>query len=350
MTSKERVLKTINFEKTDRLALWDVHHYGSFNDNWRKYLDLEEDAEPRTYYGYDTTGYTSNECFFPSEKKMLSEDAEFTIENDGFGRILRRKKNGYFPDVLDYKLKNKRDIDKLEFESASMNERFEDVDEFIEKEKNYCMFAKTGGIYIRSHSLWPEDQLLMDMILEPQFCRELFGKVADHMTAMSIETLRRTNTWDTGLWVYDDMASTFSPMFSPDLFEKYLLPLYKSMIKKCKQAGCSNFFFHSDGNILPLLDMLLDAGFTGFNPLEPRSGLNLVSLREKYSKKMVLFGGICNTEILPRGNKKEIREHVLPLIELAADGGVVLGTASVAEDVSPEAFDFCMSLIKTNLE
>ena len=68
-------------------------------------------------------------------------------------------------------------------------------------------------------------------------------------------------------------------------------------------------------------------------------------MRKEY-EKIVFFGGICNTEILPRGDKEEIKNHVIPLVELAKSGGVVLGTASIAGDVSPEAFDYCMSLIR----
>jgi hypothetical protein len=91
--------------------------------------------------------------------------------------------------------------------------------------------------------------------------------------------------------------------------------------------------------------MLIDAGFEGFHPLEPRSGLGLLDLCHRYGDKVTFFGGICNTEILPRGNLQEIERHIKPLVELAAHGGVVLGMASAAGDITPEAYDFCMKCI-----
>ncbi len=347
MTSEERVMKAVKFEKTDKIPLWSVYHYGSFISNWRKFLNLDESVEPRQYYGYDTSSFVCNESFFPSEKRIISEDAVHIVENDGYGRVTKRIKNGYFPEVLEYKLKKRIDIDTLKFESVAPEIRYSGLEEYFNNNLNTCMFAKTGGIYIRSHNLWPEEKLLADMLLEQQFCHSLFDIVTEHLLKMSLETLKRTNTWENGLWVYDDMAATYSPMFSPNLFEKYLLPRYKRIIVKCREAGCKHFFFHSDGNILPFMDMLIEAGFEGFNPLEPRSGLDLIKLRERY-EKIVLFGGICNTEILPRGSEKEIKKHVMPLIELAKNGGVVLGTASIAGDVSSQAFDYCMSLITDN--
>ena len=344
MNSHDRILRAIAFEKTDRIPLWDVHHYGGFTEKWQKYMGFSTDVEPMDHYGYDTAVYGPDESFFPSEKALLSEDSEYYVENDGYGRITRRKKDGYFPHILEYRLKERKDIDSLSFEEASLPSRFEGLDDFNFKNRERCRFFRTGGIYIRAHSMWPEDILLMDMLQEPGFCNELFDLVTDHMISMSLESLRRTGFRETGLWVYDDMANTLSPMFSPVLFEKYLLPRYERLIARCRKEGCRHFFFHSDGNIGPLMDLLIEAGFEGFNPLEPRSGLHLPDLRKKYPDT-VFFGGVCNTNILQRNNRNEIEEHVKPLVEVAKDGGVVLGMASASADIPPEAYDFYMSIL-----
>lgn len=344
MNSRQRILKAINFEKTDRIPLWHVHHYGGFNERWQRYMGFSKEIEPKDYYGYDTAVYGPDESFFPSEKALLSEDSEYYIENDGYGRITQRKRDGYFPHILEYKLKDRKDINSLSFEKPCLESRYKGLDEFNVININRCRFCRTGGIYIRSHSLWPEDMLLMDMLLEPEFCNALFDLVTDHMITMSLESLKRTDSLETGLWVYDDMANTLSPMFSPKLFEKYLLPRYKRLIIKCKEAGCRHFFFHSDGNIGPLMDMLIEAGFEGFNPLEPRSGLHLPELRKRY-EKAIFIGGVCNTRILQQNNKNEIKEHIKPLLEVAENGGVILGMASASGDIPPEAYDYYMSLV-----
>ena len=190
-----------------------------------------------------------------------------------------------------------------------------------------------------------EDRLLMDMATDEGFCRALFSRVAEHLTQIAINSLERTESWEEGLWVYDDCAGCNAPMFSPAMWEKYFLDLYKDMISTLRQRGCKHFFFHSDGNISPLIDLLLEAGFQGFNPLEPRCRLNLVELRQRYGKRIVFFGGVCNTNILPNGGKKEIEAHVRPLIELGRDGGLIIGSASIGKDITPQSYDFYVSLL-----
>jgi hypothetical protein len=50
--------------------------------------------------------------------------------------------------------------------------------------------------------------------------------------------------------------------------------------------------------------------------------------------------------VLPRGDRKEIEAHVLPLIELGREGGLVIGQASVGDDVAPESYDYYMGLVR----
>jgi uroporphyrinogen decarboxylase len=289
-----------------------------------------------------------DESFFPSKKEKLEDQGDYEIWNDGWGRIIRTRKQAYFSECIETVLKEPADLEKLIFEPAALESRYAGLDEAVanERVKGFCVYAKVGGIYCRSHFIRPEEDLLVDMALDEDFCNALFDRVSQHIESMALETLKRTHAYETGLFVYDDMASTYSNMFSPGMFEKYFLPRYQRIITACKEAGCQHVYLHSDGNIGPVLDLLLEAGFEGFNPLEPRSGLGLLKLREKYGKRMVLFGGICNTEILPRGDKKEIEAHVRPILELGRAGGIVLGMASVGDDVSPEAYDFYMSLVE----
>ncbi len=48
---------------------------------------------------------------------------------------------------------------------------------------------------------------------------------------------------------------------------------------------------------------------------------------------------------LPRGDKKEIEAHVKPLAELGADGGLIIGSASIGDDISPQTYDYYISLL-----
>jgi uroporphyrinogen decarboxylase len=190
-----------------------------------------------------------------------------------------------------------------------------------------------------------EEQLLLDMLEDRDFCHALFQRVSEHLTQVALEELRRSNSWDVGIWFYDDSASLRAPMFSPSLWERYLLPLYSKMISELRIAGCRHFYLHSDGNIAPFLPLMLEAGFEGFNPLEPRC-MDIFELRKRFGNRMVLFGGMCNTRVLPSGNRADIERMVKGLVELGRDGGLVIGSASIGDDISPESYDYYIQTVE----
>lgn len=118
------------------------------------------------------------------------------------------------------------------------------------------------------------------------------------------------------------------------------------MISSFKKAGANKVILHSDGNILPFLDMLIEAGIDGINPVEYKAGMNVLELKKKYDKKLSYLGGMDNAIILPRGNKKEIENHVRPILEAGREGGIIIGTHSIGTDISVETYDYYRYLIQ----
>jgi uroporphyrinogen decarboxylase len=186
----------------------------------------------------------------------------------------------------------------------------------------------------------------MDLADDVRFAQELAEKVGEHRIGIGLESLERGNLYDTGIWIFDDMGANTGPLFSPRAFEKVYFPVYKKMISSFKKAGTKKVILHSDGNILPFLDMLIEAGIDGINPVEHKAGMNVLKLKEKYGKKLSYLGGIDNAIILPQGNKKEIENHVRPILEAGREGGIAVGTHSVGDDISVETYDYYHYLVQ----
>ena len=349
MTSVERVQAAIEFKRPDRLPRWDnFETFGDFSDRWRAWKGFGKEVAPKEYYGIDCSMNAFDEGPFYSRSRDLRQEGEWEVFFDSWGRTIRHKPGEtYFLETIETVLEAKTDLDKLVFDASDEEARYESYVTNVETERaaGRMAFSKVGGIYCRSQFMRREDRLLMDMVLDEPFCHALFGRVTDHLTRVALEALRRTDSWETGIWFYDDSANVHAPMFSPAMWEKYLLPLYKKMIGDLRAAGCKHFYLHSDGNITPFIPLMLEAGIEGFNPLEPRSN-NLLELRERYGDRIVFFGGACNTRVLPGGDRSEIEKMVWELAELGRDGGLVAGSASIGEDVSPRSYEYYIQMLE----
>ncbi len=349
MTPHDRVMRSLNFEPVDRLAVFDSF-WGEFTPRWRRYLGLDDAADPLNYYEIDLAICVADETPWPSRAGVVEDRGREVIQRDGWGRLVRRVKNGYFSETVEVAVPEKTDLDKLEFEDPADDARYEGFLAQVARHRpRRAAFCKIGGPFLRTCFLRGEVDFLMDIASDPVFARELAEKVADHIMRVGLESLRRGDLYDTGIWMFDDMAYNDNPMFSPDQFERVFLPSYRKLVAAFKRAGAAKVVVHSDGNIIPILDMLVDAGVDAINPIEPKAGMDLLELKRRYGRRLGLIGGMCNAFVLPAGTRAEIKAQVDRIREAAREGGVIIGAHSIGSDVPPENYHYYVSLAREPL-
>jgi uroporphyrinogen decarboxylase len=97
-----------------------------------------------------------------------------------------------------------------------------------------------------------------------------------------------------GIWIYDDIGANAGPMVSPRTYERVFQPIMAEMVAAYQRAGADFVVFHVDGNLLPLLPMLIDAGIDGIQPCEPKAGMDAVAIRARYGNKLATLGCLDN--------------------------------------------------------
>jgi len=340
MTSKERVMAALNFGRPDRIPKFDSF-WSEFRAKCIEELGLSKDVDLADYFDIDIAIAVADETPFPTKSEVISDDNYSRIERDSWGRVIRTVRDGFFYEELDVSIKSRKDLDSEVFDSPYLDSRYEGFMRTVNAlREERCVFCKTGGPYIRTSFLRGKAAFLMDIAGDPEFAKAMADRVADHIIEIGKESLRRGQLYDTGLWIYDDMAYNRGTMMSPASFERIFFPAYKRMAKAFKDAGAAKVILHSDGNIAPVLDMLIEAGIDGINPVEPRAGLHIPTLKEKYGTKLSFIGGMCNSRVLPMGRKAEIENQAIEIIEAGRDGGVIIGAHSIGPDIPVQNYVF----------
>lgn len=344
MTPHERVMRSLDYKPVDRLGIFDGF-WGGFIANWRQAKGLPATADITDYYHIDIAICVADESPFPSMAKTFRKSPSETIAQDGYGRVVRTVPGGYFFEVLENIKVTPANIDQLPFDSPQADSRYTGFTKQVEAErKKRCVFAKVGGPFLRTASVRKETEFLMDIAGDPEFAYSLASRMADFLAEIGLQSLQRANLYDTGIWIFDDMCYNDNPMFSPSQFERIFLPCYKRMVSAFKTAGARKVVLHCDGNLAPILDMLIDAGIDGINPVEPKAHLDLYSLKQRYGNKLAYIGGMCNAHVLPRGTRDEIRQQADRIREAARGGGVLIAAHSIGDDISVQAYDYYHSL------
>jgi hypothetical protein len=130
----------------------------------------------------------------------------------------------------------------------------------------------------------------------------------------------------------DDMAFKSGPFLSPGVFREVVWPRYRRIAEKLTIP----WVVHSDGNVLPLLDDLLELGIAGLHPVE-KGAMDIRDLKRRYGRRLCLLGNV-DLDILARGTTDQVEQEVRALIRDVGPGGAYIVTSgnSLAGYVQPD--------------
>lgn len=186
------------------------------------------------------------------------------------------------------------------------------------------------GLFEMAQSLRKHDQLMMDLMLEPEIVHALVGRLFDCYAAMIDRFLEIAgHRLDLIELPGDDFAGNQAPIIAPKKFDEFFCEPYTRLIRRIK-ARCPHIkvVYHSDGAVAPFLQRFVDMGVDVFHPLEPLPASDLAAIKTQFGDRLAFMGGIDIRQAM-RGSRDEVeREVQLRLNQLAAGGGYILAPSN----------------------
>lgn len=118
----------------------------------------------------------------------------------------------------------------------------------------------------------------------------------------------------------DDYASTQQPFISPDWFAQYLNPGLKRVMGGFKELGLY-VIKHTDGQIWPIMDMIIDSGIDCLDPIDPVAGMDIGEVKAKLGDRVAIKGNVDCAHTLTFGSIKDVVLETKDVISKAAPGG-----------------------------
>ncbi|MHB9131189.1 MAG: uroporphyrinogen decarboxylase family protein [Armatimonadota bacterium] len=132
----------------------------------------------------------------------------------------------------------------------------------------------------------------------------------------------------------DDIAFKTGPLFSVAWLRAHYFPRLARTIAAAHLRGI-RVLFHSDGNLNPILDDLVEAGIDGLNPIEVLAGMDVGEIHHRHPH-LFMAGGIDVSHLLPYGTPQQVRDAVTKAIH-DADGRILIGSSTELNDDVPLA-------------
>lgn len=145
----------------------------------------------------------------------------------------------------------------------------------------------------------------------------------------ALERGQRIREWGVldGFCLCSDYCFNNAPFLSPAMFDEFVTPYLKQLIAGYREMG---FYVikHTDGNIMPILDSLVECEPHALHSIDPQGGVDLAEVKRLVGDKVALIGNV-NCGLLQTGTEEEVTADVRrALRDGMPGGGYIFGTSN----------------------
>ena len=142
---------------------------------------------------------------------------------------------------------------------------------------------------------------------------------------------------------WEDICFKSGPIVSVDFFKSVVVPRYKRINKKLKAHGIDIWYIDCDGDVRPILPLLLESGINCLFPFEVNGCTHPAELLDEYGKDLRIMGGF-NKMALGEGAEaiKKYMESLAPLVQRG--GYIPFCDHRCPPNVKPEDYIYYLNL------
>jgi len=344
MTPRERMIATLNHRKPDRVPIQlgcreEIMerlraHYGVAT-NQRVAEVLQADLSRGVGVGHRFEAFERRVAGQPPERvppgrrsNVLWLD-EATFE-DRWSVRQRIGADGKYVQWLSGPFVETDDLDAFDWPGEDAFAAPDDLAEQVAEHKAAGFWVSGSGAVHPFKQAWHMrgfENFLCDYLQRPGWVERIYERLVAYdvrcCRALAAAGVDMIEFWG-------DVAMQDRMIVPPDAWRALDKPAWRTIVAETRKVNPAvRFFFHSDGDVTPIIDDILEVGFDVLNPLQPEC-VNPGVIKARWGDRVTLDGGGSVQRTLPRGTLDDVRREVEFLMTTCAyDGGYVFRASNV---------------------
>lgn len=286
MTSHERVIKTVKFQKPDRVPFDLPTEYGS------DFLHVGADPDP------DWTPSVKSELRWEDEFGCIWEKT--SIGDKTMGQVKVHP-------LTDYSM-----LENFEFPDYKKPERYVTAKTRVSqnKEQKFVLAGIPFSLIHRLEYLRGHQEAWTDPYVNP----ENLEKLLDKLSEIAIESIKHlAKIGIDGIISADDWGLQDRPMVSPEIFREFFKPRYKKVYHFAHECGILTFL-HSCGHIIELLDDFIDAELDVIQ-MDQQENMGVEKLSKLFGGRLCFWCPVDIQNTMIKGTVEDVRNYARKLID-----------------------------------
>lgn len=215
--------------------------------------------------------------------------------------------------------------------------RFTAVEDTVQKYRGQkAVIVHLNDVFSLPRYLMGMQDLLMAIVTEPELVKALVEMSVTINLELAKEVVSRGAKI---VYTGDDYAYNKGPLMSPKHFREFFYPGLCRVMQGYKELGLY-VIKHTDGNLWPILDMIIDSGIDCLDPIDPQAGMDLGEVKAKYGQRVALKGNVDCARLMTFGTPQEVIESTKDTLRKGMPGGgfILSSSNSIHSAVRPENY------------
>lgn len=195
--------------------------------------------------------------------------------------------------------------------------------------------AWIGHMYENAWQVRGYEPFLEDMVERPLWAHAMLERFFQYNLYVAVAAARAGADM---IQCGDDVANQRNLMFSLPMWRDFILSRWARVWRAAKNANPSvTIHYHSDGNIVPIVREMVDAGLDILNPVQPEC-VDTDAVYREFGHHLCFDGCIGTQTTMPFGSPADVRARVKDCIDrYGQKGGLLLAPTHVLEPEVPIA-------------
>lgn len=330
MTNLERVLKALNREEPDMVPTLELLHDRKVMEAILPGCSYEDFIEH-----LDIDGLMVFDKVFAWKYETVDESKG--MRRDQWGALVKFTGEA-LGHPMEPALKNEKDLDRYVPPDPDEEWRYDAIKAAMKRFKGQrAIMAQVTDVFDIARESLTGDVVYFEAMIENP---DLVDRVNEIVLNYNLKFIK--NCIELGadiLCVTGDFAMTKQPFVSPEFTDRFLIPALKKQVEFGHNLGVP-VFKHTDGNLWPIMDLVVGTGIDGLHPIDPMAGMDLADVKAKYGDRICLVGNINCGPTLSWRSEEEVRQEVKEAIRKAGYGGgyICASSNSIHSGVRPENY------------
>lgn len=234
-------------------------------------------------------------------------------------------------------IKTMRDFENYLPPDPHIHERFSGVEEAVENFSGQkAVIVHLNDVFSLPRYLMGMQGLIMAIVREPDLVKAL----VDMSVTINLELAKEVVARGVKIvYTGDDYAYNKGPLMSPKHFRELFYPGLCRVMGGYKELGLY-VIKHTDGNIWPIIDMIINSGIDCLDPIDPQAGMDLGEVKAKFGDRVALKGNVDCSQLMTFGTPDEVIEATKEALRKGMPGGgfILSSSNSIHSGVKPENY------------